>query len=149
MSKAIDKQLEIYNYMRKLDFFSSLDKNALWPLANLTTLQHYQPGEILIKEHDKPSGIFIILKGKVEVLRTLEQNREFIITELGPGQILGEISVIDKLPTTASVRALEEVDCIFISAWDFNAQIHAYPEIGLQLLPVLTGRLRIMHEKIK
>lgn len=49
--------------------------------------------------------------------------------------------------TSISVIVLEEVDCIFISERDFTSQIHAYPEIGLQLLPILAARLRIMHAR--
>jgi CRP-like cAMP-binding protein len=79
----------------------------------------------------------------------LQDGREVVIAELQPGEIIGEIAVIDKLKTTASVRALDEVDCVFISEWDFTSEIHAHPEIGLQLLLVLVERIRIMHKALK
>lgn len=126
-----------------------LNKNALWPLVNLASLRHYAPNEIIIAEGDNPVGIFILRKGKVQVFKTLQDNKELPITTLDIGEIIGEISVIDKLKTTASVRAIDEVECIFISEWDFTTQIHAYPEIGLQLLPILASRIRIMYEKIQ
>lgn len=148
MSSSIVENLELFNFMKELEFFNMLNKNALWPLADLATLRHFNPGDVLIHENSDPVGIFIVKKGSVQVYKTLNDGGEFIITELMPGQIIGEISVIDKLKTTASVRALDDVDCIFISASDFTAQIHAYPEIGLQLLPVLAARLRIMHERV-
>lgn len=134
--------------MKKLEFFSMLDKNALWPLASIATLRNYLPQELIITEGSDPVGIFILQKGSVQVFTTMKDGTEFIVTELSPGQIIGEISVIDKLKTTASVRALEPVKCIFISEWDFTTQIHSYPEIALQLLPVLAARIRIMYGKI-
>lgn len=149
MDRSINQQLELFNFMKELNFFNMLDKNALWPLANLAVFRHFKSGEILISENSEPVGIFIIINGKVKVFKTLADGREFEITELGTKQILGEISAIDTIKTTASVRALEDVDCVHISEWDFITQLHAYPEIALQLLPVLAERLRIMHERIK
>ncbi|KTD39417.1 cyclic nucleotide-binding protein [Legionella nautarum] len=149
MEKTIAENLEIYGFLKKLDFFSMLNKNALWPLVNLATFRNYAPNDIIISEGDNPVGIFILRKGQVQVFKTLHDNKELPITTLDVGEIIGEISVIDKLKTTASVRAIDEVECIFISEWDFTTQIHAYPEIGLQLLPILASRIRIMYEKIQ
>lgn len=148
MTNSIAENLDLFNFMKDLEFFNMLNKNALWPLANLAELRHFKPGELLIHEDIDPVGIFILKKGKVQVYKTKPDNSKFLITELNPGQIIGEISVIDKLKTTASVAAIDEVECIFISESDFTSQIHAYPEIGLQLLPILAHRLRIMHAKV-
>lgn len=148
MANSIVETLELFNFMKDLEFFNMLNKNALWPLADLAILRNFKRGDVLIHENSDPVGIFILKKGNVQIFKTLKDGSEFLIAELMPGQIIGEISVIDKLKTTASVRALEDVDCIYISASDFTSQIHAYPEIGLQLLPVLAARLRIMHERI-
>ncbi|ARB91321.1 cyclic nucleotide-binding domain-containing protein [Legionella longbeachae] len=149
MDNPISENLELFNFMKNLDLFKMLNKNALWPLVNLVTLRQFEPGELIIAENTDPTGIFVVYKGTVEVFKTLQDGSELVITQLDPGQIIGEISVIDKLKTTASVKALDKVECIFISEWDFTTQIHAYPAIGLQLLPVLTHRIRIMYEKIK
>ncbi|ARG97977.1 Crp/Fnr family transcriptional regulator [Legionella micdadei] len=148
MEKDIAENLELFNFLKKLEFFSKLSKNALWPLVDLATIRNYSPNEIIINEGDNPVGIFILRKGTVQVFKTLDDGKELIITTLSPGQIIGEISVIDKLKTTASVRALDSVECVFISEWDFTTQIHAYPEIALELLPILAARIRIMHEKM-
>lgn len=148
MEKSMDENIELFNFMRKVEFFSMMDKNALWPLTTVSQLRKFKPGELIIKENSEPEGIFIIKKGKVEVFKTLKDNKKLFLSELQPGQIVGEISVIDKRNTISSVRALDEVDCVFISEWDFTTQLHAYPEIGLQLLPVLTARIRVLSELI-
>lgn len=149
MAKLINQHLKLYKTLKKLDFFSRLTKSVLWPLANLATFRHFKPNEFLIVENNETVGIFIIVKGSVLVFKTLDDGQEFILTELTTGQIIGENSIFDKSITTASVRALEEVECIFISGWDFNTQIHAYPQMGLQLLTILAERIRIIHDRIK
>lgn len=148
MENFTEENLKKFNFMKKLEFFKMLNKNALWPLASIATLRNYSPDEILIAEGSDPVGIFILEKGTVQVFKTMKDGSEFNVTELGAGQIIGEIAVIDKLKTTASVRAIEPIECIFISEWDFNTQIHSYPEIALQLLPVLASRIRIMYGKL-
>lgn len=148
MTNSIVENLELFNFMKDLEFFNMLNKHALWPLSSLATLRRFKSGELLINEDSEPVGIFILTEGKVKVYKTRKDGSEFLITELKKGEIIGEISVIDKFKTTASVIAMEDVVCIFISERDFTNQIHAYPEIGLQLLPILTARLRIMHARL-
>ncbi len=70
----------------------------------------------------------MIQKGTVQIFKTLEDGTEFVITNLTSGHVIGEVSAIDKLKTTASARALDDVDCLYISEWDFTTQMHAYPE---------------------
>lgn len=148
MEKIIAEDLIIFNFLSTLEFFNGLNKNALWPLANLSTIRHYEPNELMIEEGSDPVGIFILKTGLAQVFKKMDDGTEYIITELNSNEIIGEISVIDKLKTTASVRAMTTVECVFISEWDFTTQIHAYPEIGLQLLPVLASRIRIMYDKL-
>lgn len=147
MADSANNNIELFNFMKNIDFFSTLSRNSLWPLSNLAAMRHFKSGELLICEKSDPIGIFIIKTGKVKIYKTVENGSELMIAELLPGQLFGEISTLDKLKTTASARALEDVDCIFISEKDFSAQIRAYPEIGLELLPVLVKLLRSNHAK--
>ncbi len=128
MEKSVAEKIELLSFMKKMDFFSMLSEKALWPLVNVVTLLSFKKGELLITENTDPAGIYMIQKGTVEIFKTLQDGGEPVITELKSGHILGEVSSIDKMKTTASVRAIEEVDCLFISEWDFTTQMHAYPE---------------------
>lgn len=149
MDTSVQEHLDVYAFLKQSSFFSMLSKNALWPLACLAQLRRFSPMEIIIDEGVDPVGIFILKKGTVEIFKQLGPDKTLTLTQLTAGDIIGEISVIDKLKTTASVRAIDEVEAVFISEWDFTTQMHAYPEIGLQLLPVLAHRLRIVYEKMR
>src|SRR5689334_5858645 len=120
MEQTMDEKMEAYNYMRKLDFFDKLSKDTIWPLANVAVKRHFGANELLIKDNSEPVGIFVLQKGKVQVFKTTEDGSEITLAELNPGHMFGEISVMDRLNTTASVRTMEECDCFFISEWDFN-----------------------------
>jgi CRP/FNR family transcriptional regulator, cyclic AMP receptor protein len=148
MDESASGHMEIFKFLKKIPFFSRLTKQALWQLSSIAQLRIFEKDEILIEENTPPVGIFIIVKGQADVYKMHSKKGELSINQLKEGDIIGEISVIDKLNTTASVKAYEELQCIFISEWDFTAQIHAYPEIGLELLQVLASRVRQLYQKL-
>lgn len=138
---------EISKLIGRSSLFSNLSAEAIYRLAELAQLKSFQAGEIIIEE-DKPSiACYIIAQGKVEVIKGIQTAHPKIIAQLSMGEIIGEMSIIDGLPYSATVRALEDTNCVMIEQWDFRAQMQAYPEIALQLLPVLSRRLRVMNEQ--
>ena len=149
MEKNNTDTLQIYRYLKKSKFFRNLDKNSLWPISDISEIRYYQPNELLIEQNTPPSGVFLIKEGKVAVFTEEEGGQENLISQLGSGEIIGEISVIDNLPTTASAKAIEPTECIFFSCWDFNTQMQSYPRIAIQLLPVLAKRIRKLMEQNK
>lgn len=134
--------------LKKSSIFSKLDDRILWHIVALGSEQLFAKGDFLMREGQVGEYCFIIISGQVEIFRTLNQDEKFIIAQLNPGEIIGELAIIDELPRSASVIALTETDTLAISAWDFKAQMQAYPEIALQLLPVLAQRLRQTQDKL-
>ena len=100
------------------------------------------PKEAFFKEGSPAAFCLIITSGRVEIYREEHLPQRLHIIELGAGEILGELAIIDGLPHSASAIALEDTNTLAISAWDFKAQLQAYPEIALELLPVVAKRLR-------
>lgn len=138
---------DVTKLIAQSSLFSHLSEAGIYRLAELTQKKTFHKDDLLIQEGKSGMGFFIITKGKVEVIKGLETASPVIIAILGQGEIIGEMSVIDELPHSATVRALEETECLMIEQWDFKAQIQAYPEIALQLLPVLARRLRDLNDK--
>ena len=134
-------QSDIIKLIVQSDLFSHLSSAGIYRIAELAQKKTFHKGDILIQEGKSGMGFFIITKGKVEVIKNLETS-PVQIAILDSGEIVGEMSVIDELPHSTTVRALEETECLMIEQWDFKAQMQAYPEIALQLLPVLARRLR-------
>lgn len=138
--------MDVKDFLSNLSLFSRLSPPALYRLAELAQLHVFHAGEIIIAEGHPGVGCYIILSGRVQVIKAYNTPRSKGIAELTSGEIIGEMSVIDDKPHSASVIATEETQCILIERWDFKAQIQAYPEIAVQLLPILAGRLRELLE---
>ena len=83
----------------------------------------YSPSEMLIKEGDKPSFVLLALTGKLQVFVQRRQ-RDLVLTESGPGTILGELAVLCGIPRSASVRASEESAVLQWSAAAFRNLLH-------------------------
>lgn len=139
--------MDVTELLTAHSLFSHLSPAAIYRLVELAQIRQFGPGELILEEGQISSGCFIILSGRVEVIKSFNSNRQRILATLGQGEIVGEMSVIDEQPHSATVRTLEETQCIMIERWDFKAQMQAYPEIALQLLPILAKRLRTILDR--
>ncbi|MGQ3889441.1 cyclic nucleotide-binding domain-containing protein [Legionella sp. CNM-1927-20] len=141
-----ERELDALRILQFSPLFSKLRKSILWRIASLAQKQTFDVGDYLIKQDEQGDRCFIISKGRVEVF--YESNKRIIIGEAGPGEILGELAIIDSLPRSASAVAIELTETLVITQWDFKAQLQAYPEIALELLPLLAQRLRQVQNQL-
>jgi CRP-like cAMP-binding protein len=82
-------------------------------------VKEYSPGEMLIKEGDGPTFVLLVLTGKLHVF-VERQGHDLVLTEAGPGTILGELAVLCGIPRSASVRASENSAALQWSAGAFR-----------------------------
>ena len=75
-------------------------------LLDCGEVKEYLPGEVLLKEGDSPTFVLLVLTGKMQVF-VERQQRDLVLTDAGPGTILGELAVLCGMPRSASVRASE------------------------------------------
>ena len=99
-------------------------------------------GEVLFRAGDIGDGCYRIQTGLVKVLVTSRLGEERIISLLGPGAIVGELSVIDGQPRSASVVAIADCSLSFFSRAKFETCIDSHPELTTYLVRTLARRLR-------
>ena len=85
-------------------------------------VKEYSSGEVLIKEGDEPSFVLLVLTGKLQVFVQRRQ-RDLVLTDSGPGTILGELAVLCGIPRSASVRASEQSAVLQWSAAAFRRML--------------------------
>lgn len=98
-------------------------------------------GEYIFREGDSGDAMFIIQEGQVEVLKTM-QGREVCLTVLEEGDFFGEMAVLERLPRSASARAVTDCLLLRIDESTFEHMIRANPEIPVRMLRKLSQRLR-------
>lgn len=122
--------------LKKLPFFATMNQKALQRIAKAGTTFEVPAGHVLVQPHLPGSGLFVIEEGTVVVERPGKKP-----LELGPGEWVGELSLLTDKARSARVRAKTEVLCLAIGRQEFRALLEEDPKLALALLEVLANRL--------
>jgi CRP/FNR family cyclic AMP-dependent transcriptional regulator len=107
----------------------------------------YPAGAVIVRQGDTSMSFYVVLSGKVRVVRQSSGDGGVDIVEEGPGSFFGEMGVIDDLPRAATVVALEPTECALLAKWDFQRELSADPGIALSLISVLNARIRTLEDR--
>jgi CRP-like cAMP-binding protein len=130
--------------LAQVPLFHDLTKNELQALAVNCRERDYPTGAKLLQQGETGVGLFIITAGKVRVVQQTPTGGERELGTFDRGAVLGEMSLLDDLPRTATAFAMEPTRALVIPVWDFRAALREAPEIAIKLLSVLSRRLRTM-----
>jgi CRP/FNR family transcriptional regulator, cyclic AMP receptor protein len=134
--------------LARVSLFSELDKKELQTLAKSCVERSFDAGATIILQGDTGVGLYVILKGSVRITKAVNPDRaEEDLGTVGPGNVLGEMSLLDDLPRSATVTAIDAVDTLVLPVWEFRTYLRNHPDIALKLLTVLSRRLRHAEEQ--
>jgi small-conductance mechanosensitive channel/CRP-like cAMP-binding protein len=124
----------------RVEIFSPLSGEEIRSLASRVRVQAYGRGETVIRQGDGGDSLFVILRGRVEVL-VASRGQEEVVDTLGPGSCFGEMSLLTGAPRSATVRALEDVELAPVAAEAFR-RIVAENQAVLEAVAGIVGRRR-------
>jgi len=128
--------------LKRIPLFRDLDLPALVALAARARIRRCAPREAIV-EQDLPSdGVYVITRGRATVSVASRDGRTVTIRELGPGEIIGEVSLLDGGAPSATVTAITKTELVGIGRAPFLDLLEQRPRIAIALLPVLASRLR-------
>ena len=133
--------MEVAEMLRQTSLFSGLNLRDLRRLANAARIQTYPTSQTIIREGHEPHGFFIIRSGKIEVVKGADTDHPTVLRTMGPGEFFGEVALIARKPRTATVRALEDTECIAIWCEDFASELRQNPELAVRMLSSVLQRL--------
>ena len=128
---------------RKLDLlaamplFSSCSRRELAQVAALTVQAHMSAGAVLTREGASGGIAYILASGSAEVLRGGKR-----LATLGAGDVIGELSLIDGEPRSATVKAVSDLEVLELDGRDLNKLLKKVPSVVRKLLEALAGRVR-------
>ena len=121
---------------------SELPETLLSELFEDADAHNLRDGEALFRAGDVGDGCYRIQTGLVKIVVASQQGEERIISLLGPNALVGELSIIDGKPRSASVVAIADCSLCFVSQARFQKYTEAHPEITGYLVRTLARRLR-------
>ena len=126
-----------------VELFAGLEKKDLQQLAGACRERTYSAGSRLIKQGDTGVGLYVITDGTVRITKEADPDKpELDLGTVGPGNVLGEMSLLDDLPRSANVTAVSDVTALLLPVWEFRTTLRNHPDIALRLLSTLSRRLR-------
>lgn len=102
--------------LRRVPLLAGIGDTALAQLAAASHVTTVDRGEILFVEGEPSTRMFVVLSGRVRIFRNSEAGAELVLSHAGPGESIGELSVIDELPRSASAQAVERCRVISVPA---------------------------------
>jgi len=121
--------------------FAGLDRAQVQKLCRSARRVAVQTGDVVIKEGTAGHALYIILSGELEISRR-ENGRDVVLATRKTGEFLGEMSLIERAPRTASARATTNGELLEIDAAAFEALIESNPGFATTILRTMAGRVR-------
>jgi CRP/FNR family transcriptional regulator, cyclic AMP receptor protein len=135
--------------IRRIPIFSMLTDAEASLLSRRADKRRYKRGERLITQGERANALFVVLTGKVRVLVKDDREREVILSELQPGECVGEMSLIDNEPQCATVRADTVCDVLVLDSQAFAHCLAENPSFSYCVMRCLVKRLRRADRKIQ
>ncbi len=133
--------------LAQVPLFQTLSKRELQVLSVNCREREYPAGAVLLRQGETGVGLFIITTGMVHITQTTPDGGTRDLGDFGRGAVLGEMSLLDDMPRTATVIATEDTRALVIPVWDFRAALREAPEVSIKLLSALSQRVRAVERQ--
>ena len=132
----------IKDQLRANTFLGGLPEEALERICRHGRTARFRKGETIFRRGDEGTSMMLILSGTVKVFNTSADGREAVLNFLGPGDVIGEFTMLDGLDRAASVVALEAAETFILQRRDIVPALLAHPDTMLEIIQTLCGKLR-------
>lgn len=118
-------------------------------LEAFATTRRFKANQPVFMKGDPASGMMAVLKGRVRISSYSADGREVVLNVINPGEVFGEIALIDGGERTADASAMEETELLVLERRDFLPFLERNPELCIKLLKVMCQRLRQTSEQLE
>ena len=130
-----------FEFLREVPFFKSLPDSDIENIKETCREKLYKTGNIICSEGEMGDNLFIIVSGSVEIWKNFKSNNGDLLSVYGPGQLFGELSLIDNSPRSATVVARQDCKLLSIKRDDFNEITRPNP-ISKSIMCYLSNMIR-------
>jgi CRP/FNR family cyclic AMP-dependent transcriptional regulator len=138
--------------LARVPFFEGLTPEALALIAQVTSEESHATGTKLFQYGDPGDKLFILVEGKVRISREVAGMGEEALAVLGPGEVFGEMSLLDESPRSADARVHERCRALVITKEAFEDLLFLHKDLAYEVLwncvRLLSVRLRETNEKL-
>jgi len=130
------------DWLAEIPFFSSIDRSHLQAVAQHARVRSCSRGEVVVYEGEPGESVFAIRRGTLKVSMSDGTGRVTTLGIMGPGEIFGELALLDGQPRSATVTAMTNAKLLVLDRDGFFQLLESTPKAGIAVLGVLAQRIR-------
>jgi CRP-like cAMP-binding protein len=144
-----EQRIERYrNLLSQTPMFRGVALPALDDLARRVQVRSRASSSVIVAQDEPGDAMFVLVSGRAKVVLFGESGRELLLRTLEPGDVFGEMSLLDERPRSANVVAVDDVTMLVLERDALRTHLAAHPQTALNLLTELSTRLRQADETI-
>jgi len=128
--------------LKSFDIFEGMGVRELHAIASVVNLEHFEPGDVMIKEGEENSSIYLIISGSVRIFKDYGTENQIEKVVVGEGAFIGELSLFTRMPPNATCVAATDTESYVLKHHQFQEIMRIYPQIGINLCRFFTMKLR-------
>ncbi len=130
------------NTLKDFGIFEGMGIRELHAIASVVNVETFKPGDIMIREGEENSSIYLVVTGKITIFQGYGTEHQKEKVTIGSGSFLGELSLFTRLPPNATCVAAEDTEAFVLRHHQFQEIMRVYPQIGINLCRFFTMKLR-------
>lgn len=139
---------EVVELLGRVPVFSTLAREDLERVAELSVPREFEAGEIIFREGDASDTCYVVREGRVRAVRAYRDGRTITLAQFGPGDFFGELALFEEERRSATVEALERTGVIALLGPDMRRLLSEHSDIAVKLVISLGRRLRQTNERL-
>ncbi len=139
----------IRELLTSVELLTEMADEELDELTDLAQIKKLAKDTTIFHAGDPADAVYVVASGRVKVVVTSSDGKEFILTVLGAGQVFGEMALLESTTRSASVITLSAVELLAINRADFQRLLDSNPRISQRLMAILSRRLRRANAKME
>ena len=128
--------------LKRIDWFSTLPLTDLAVIAGQLRVENFARDDILFQRGDPGDAFYIIVQGWVNAFVTSDEGSMIVLNQFGPGDIFGEMALLDNKPRSAGIMALAPLEVLTLNRAEFLAVLREHPSVALETLRGISRKLR-------
>ena len=137
---------DIRELVHRVVLFERLQEPELTGLSQQLTRRTFRRGTMIFHKDQAGDALYIVESGRVRIFRTSESGKELEVSEAGPGEVFGELALLDGSPRSASVEAVEDTVTHTLNRDEFLRYLATAPQLAVAVILLLSKRLRAITE---
>jgi CRP-like cAMP-binding protein len=142
---GVDKQ----KFLSAHPFFKGLGPELIDQVGSHAIIRVVKAGTMIYAKGDPGDSLFAVITGTVQISVASVEGKDTVFAQLGAGEIVGEIALLDGRPRSADVAAVTDCELMVINRRDFVPLMHDHPELAFQLIDILCEKLRRTNEQVE